>query len=75
MYVDGDVLDSRIWKNYETNIFFIFLDESFIPLAMMNFGLFKLDAHFFFSHIDGISFIFPWLSETSFFFDDLLSLA
>ena len=25
------------------------LDESCIPLGMMNFGLFKLDAHFFFS--------------------------
>ena len=32
--------------------------------------------HFFFlSHIDGISFLFPWLSENSFYFDDLLSLA
>ena len=32
------------------------LDESCIPLSMMNFRLFKLDAHlFFFSHIDRIS--------------------
>ena len=32
------------------------LDESCIPLGMMNFRLFKLDAHlFFFSHIDRIS--------------------
>ena len=51
------------------------LDEPCIPLGMMNFRFFKLDAHFAFSHIDGISFIFPWLSESSSFFDDLLSLA
>ena len=25
MCVDGDILDSRIWKNYETNVFFLFL--------------------------------------------------
>ena len=24
MYVDGDILDSRIWENYETNMFSIF---------------------------------------------------
>jgi len=24
MCVDGDILDTRIWKNYETNIIFIF---------------------------------------------------
>ena len=24
MCMDGDILDSRIWKNYETNIFFTF---------------------------------------------------
>ena len=24
MCMDGDILDSGIWKNYETNIFFIF---------------------------------------------------
>ena len=24
MCVDGDILDSRIWENYETNMFFIF---------------------------------------------------
>ena len=35
------------------------LDESCIPLDMMNFGFFKLDAHFVFSHFDGISFFFP----------------
>ena len=23
MCVDGNILDSRIWKNYETNMFFI----------------------------------------------------
>ena len=51
------------------------LDESCIPLGMMNFRFFKLDAHFSFSHIDGISFFFPYLSESSSFFDDLLSLA
>ena len=38
-------------------------------------GSSKLDAHFTFSHIDGISFLFPWLSENSIYFDDLLSLA
>ena len=51
------------------------LDEPSTLLGMMNFRFFKLDAHFVFSHIDGISFLFPCLSETSFFFDDLLSLA
>ena len=35
------------------------LDETCIPLGMMNFGLFKLDVHFFSSHIDRISFTFP----------------
>ena len=34
------------------------LDESCIPLGIMNFRVFKLDAHFF-SHIDEISFLFP----------------
>ena len=24
MCMDGDILDSRIWENYETNMFFIF---------------------------------------------------
>ena len=51
------------------------LDEPGIPLGMVNFRLFKLDAHFVFSHIDGISFLFLGLSENSFYFDDLLSLA
>ena len=35
------------------------LDEPSTPLGMVNFRLFKLDAHFVFSHIDGISFLFP----------------
>ena len=26
MCVDGDILDSRMWKNYETNIFFHVFD-------------------------------------------------
>ena len=51
------------------------LDEPCIPLGMMNFRFFKLDVHFALSHIDGISFLFPSLCETSLFFDDLLSLA
>ena len=40
------------------------LDESCIPLGMMNFRFFKLDAHFAFSHINGISWslIFTHLS-------------
>ena len=43
------------------------LDESCFPLGMMNFGLFKPDAHFFFfSHIDGILFIFPSLVKPYF---------
>ena len=50
------------------------LDEPSTLLGMMNFRLFKLDAHFVFSHTDGISFLFPGLSENSFYFDDLLSL-
>ena len=35
------------------------LDEPSTPLGMMNFRFFKPDAHFVFSHIDGISFLFP----------------
>ena len=35
------------------------LDEPSTLLGMMNFRFFKLDAHFVFSHIDGISFLFP----------------
>ena len=35
------------------------LDEASTLLGMMNFKFFKLDAHFVFSHIDGISFLFP----------------
>ena len=40
------------------------LDKSYIPLGMMNFRFFKLDAHFSFSHIDRISWslIFTHLS-------------
>ena len=40
------------------------LDESCIPLGMMNFRFFKLDAHFAFPHINGISWslIFTHLS-------------
>ena len=26
MYVYGDILDSKIWKNYETNLFFHIFD-------------------------------------------------
>ena len=48
------------------------LDEPSTLLGMMNFMFFKLDAHFVFSHIDGISSLFPSLSENSFYFDDLL---
>ena len=37
MYVYGDILDSRIWKNYETNIFFMFFLCGFkIKISIMH---------------------------------------
>ena len=45
MCVDGDILDSRIWENYEINMFFIFLCGFKIKTSVMHEHVMKNQEH------------------------------